>query len=264
MRDVTLAKLALPGLLLVMSQPAFASTFWPQQAKPLTRAQVVAMRAMAGRPLRTGVVIIDDQIFRERTLLLSGFSATPWPKGEIIYSFQPTLTVAQKRAFLSACDLWKAVAKVSCVLRGNQPDYVLVSSSTVNNADIGKPNGVGEINILSWGAPYRIAHEIGHSLGLNHEQCRSDRDTYVGILTANIIKGKEHNFKKEATVNQSVYDFDSVMHYPGDAFGTPVNGVDSMTIRVKPPNEVKQNVIGQRSRLSTRDGTGMAKQYGDP
>jgi len=62
-------------------------------------------------------------------------------------------------------------------------------------------------------------HEIGHAVGLFHEQQRSDRDRFVAIRTDNIEPSKEGNFSRLAsTLNSDQYDFRSIMHYDADAF----------------------------------------------
>ena len=57
-------------------------------------------------------------------------------------------------------------------------------------------------------------HEIGHAIGLFHEQSRSDRDDYIYFDASNIQPGKEHNFHKR-TEGQPIGDYDylSIMHY---------------------------------------------------
>lgn len=39
-----------------------------------------------------------------------------------------------------------------------------------------------------------VLHELGHALGMSHEQSRPDRDEYVEIHRSRIRSGKSHNF----------------------------------------------------------------------
>lgn len=77
-----------------------------------------------------------------------------------------------------------------------------------------------------------IQHELMHVLGLLHEQSRPDRDEYVRIVWANIEPQFVQNFGKtnwEAVETFGLpYDFDSLMHYPGNAFAKSTG--DNVTI----------------------------------
>ena len=60
-------------------------------------------------------------------------------------------------------------------------------------------------------------HEIGHTLGLYHEQNRPDRDQHVSIMWNNIQPSNylqfEENTWTEASIYNTTYNTGSVMHY---------------------------------------------------
>ena len=62
-----------------------------------------------------------------------------------------------------------------------------------------------------------ILHEIGHVIGLWHEQSRPDRDDYVTIVERNIADVYLNQFTKrprnETTSRGFPYDYTSIMHY---------------------------------------------------
>jgi len=104
-------------------------------------------------------------------------------------------------------------------------------------------------------------HEIGHTVGLWHEQSRMDRNTYIDILYENIEVGKEHNFMTygERMVDGAEYteelDFKSIMMYGPMAFsknGYPtIVKIDGSTYS---PNQ---------SALSSGDIEGINNMYSE-
>jgi hypothetical protein len=72
-----------------------------------------------------------------------------------------------------------------------------------------------------------LLHEMGHVIGLWHEQSRPDRDSYLSVNYNNVIKGSWGNFLIATDDAQTLvpYDYASVMQYVPDAFsrnGQPV------------------------------------------
>jgi len=65
-----------------------------------------------------------------------------------------------------------------------------------------------------------ILHEMGHTVGVWHEQARPDRDTYVSVNYGAVIKGSRGNFDVLLDDNQVLgpYDYASVMEYPAFSF----------------------------------------------
>uniref|UniRef100_A0A1I7SIG2 Metalloendopeptidase n=1 Tax=Bursaphelenchus xylophilus TaxID=6326 RepID=A0A1I7SIG2_BURXY len=90
-----------------------------------------------------------------------------------------------------------------------------------------------------------IAHEVGHALGIFHEQARPDQDRNIRVHYDNIPVSRWNNFypigNDQADVFGLPYDAGSVMHYgPG---GFAINPYHA-TISVLDANW--QSTIGQR------------------
>ncbi|TQV86538.1 pre-peptidase C-terminal domain-containing protein [Aliikangiella coralliicola] len=185
-------------------------------------------------------------------------SKSQWSDGKVYYQFDDQVIAENRQRFIEATEIWSSIAKLEFIERTDQPNYIYVQNDSRNYATVGMVGGKQILSMVNWGSLYVIVHELGHSLGMWHEQQRSDRDQFVDIHLDNVKDGMAYNFSKHATTDYGEYDFMSVMHY--DLYAYSKNG--QRTIEPKSDYQAFVNIAGQRSYISGGDQLNVASQYG--
>jgi hypothetical protein len=145
-----------------------------------------------------------------------------WPNGIVPYVIHPEVTGVQ--AIYDAMNYWESQTNVRFVRKYVQADYLefILDTSAVGYAYSEDTGRIGGRQVLACNDSFdtrTYMHEIGHVLGLNHEQKRSDRDEFVKIHFDNVQHGNASQFEKETdSMNSDNYDYRSIMHYGATAF----------------------------------------------
>lgn len=120
------------------------------------------------------------------------------------------------KVFFSICILFKILIKIMKIIQSEE-----CGSNIGYRRHRSEPLAV-TYSPFCLRMPGAIQHELLHVLGLLHEQSRPDRDDHVQIVWPNIEPRFVQNFMKADDATAETfglpYDFDSLMHYPGNAF----------------------------------------------
>ena len=158
-------------------------------------------------------------------------TSSRWPSAIVYYSIDPSLP--NQTRVTDAINQWQANTPIRFVERTTQRGYVLFRAGSGCSSNVGYSGGLQYVNLASNCSTGNTIHEIGHTLGLWHEQSRADRDTYVTINTANIISGYETDFQtytqrgSDGFDSDGGLDFGSIMLYGSYDFSK--NGQPTMT-----------------------------------
>ena len=166
-----------------------------------------------------------------------------WPNGILLCELTSSLNTRKKEKIRYLLEKLET-ARDSCI------KFKEASSGKrmIVNSGIGCSSTVG---YLQWGVMTlaeecfndgTIQHEFLHAIGLYHHQSRSDRNKYVNILSHNILRGQESNFKKISSwyVNHYdlPYDYRSIMHYSGYAWSR------NRQLTIQTLDRSKQHLLG--------------------
>jgi hypothetical protein len=183
--------------------------------------------------------------------------AALWPKGVVYYKLGDNLSATMKQRIKDAMAHWQNKTPIRFVAHDNQPDWVLFTTGPGCSATIGRAGGKQLVNLNSKCTKGNIIHEIGHSVGLWHEQSRTDRANHIAIRWKNIQDGQRFNFQTYVQQgfdgrNVGVYDIKSIMHYGSFAFSR--NGKPTIV-------RLNGTTFDATRVLSDRDIAGVKKIY---
>jgi uncharacterized protein (TIGR02145 family) len=137
-----------------------------------------------------------------------------WPEGKVFYTIDFKFTNIDN--IEDAIKYWEERTPLEFIPRTNEENYLKFNRIIKGaNSRLGMIGGEQKINLPDNADKYTIRHEIGHTVGLIHEQSRKDRDDYIIVLNHNIIEASRHNYDLiQNSFFLGAFDFESLMLYP--------------------------------------------------
>ncbi|KAF8370510.1 hypothetical protein PRIPAC_76939 [Pristionchus pacificus] len=142
---------------------------------------------------------------RKRRQTIKGIDVK-WSEG-VPYSFHPLLSLKARNLIQDAIHFWETETCIQFRPRFFESQYLYFIAA----------DGC-------WSTYGVISHEIGHALGLFHEQSRYDRDNHISLDPLRVQLGYIFQFSKIPASQLSTYnlpyDVGSIMHYAPNEFSS--------------------------------------------
>jgi hypothetical protein len=212
-------------------------------------------------------------------------AATPWPNGRIPYvRVDQSWSTAEKQALTDAINEWNAKmgGVITFVPRTNEADHVRLIGGDGCHAPLGNVGGVQEASVQGCD----VLHELGHIIGLAHENQRDDRDRYIQVREDMLctpptdnpffsctnawcgLGGYEpyrqaligDNVRKCTNSEYGPYDYTSVMHYASvDPIGCSAAAPSNCWMLKRNGTRVTGNTT-----VSAHDASNVIEMYREP
>jgi hypothetical protein len=238
----------------------------------LYRGRVLDYRIVNGLALYQGDIVLGKAP-RSSTIAPTPLATTGlWPIVDGVGRVPYTISAEDQNVPTALANINSAISEFNSQLSG-VIQFVPATASDVNLAEFdltpGDYNGVCEASEgMVGGGPQilggainctvgTLLHEMGHTIGLWHEQSRTDRNNFVNFLYNNVDKPNASNFDQLTLdeVDSGLYNYASIMQYP--AFEFTRDGV-SPTLESIPPGIPFGNTL---SAYSTGDLDGIKRLY---
>jgi len=166
-----------------------------------------------------------QSIIKNHSTFTSNFNLL-WPGGKVYYTINNPINQA---TINQAISYWNSHTQIQLIPRTNQANYVIFQGAPpmgAGDSQIGMIGGAQLIRLIDNVDFGGVLHEIGHTVGLLHEQTRADRGLYI-TLTSNINSSWAPQYQTYPGLSGyeiGTFDFESIMLYPSDNPDARING----------------------------------------
>lgn len=244
--------------------PLMAGLGTVMMADPILGNRPIVYEELHGFAVSEGDIILAKlaDLSQKKAIFTLSMGGSRWPNGMVPFEMSQDLPFMTKLAVMEAIAHWQEKTSIQFVELTNKNrhhyrSYIsfLPIEGNICSSYVGMQGGMQEINLSLRCSTMNVVHEIGHALGLWHEQSRADRSDFIRILWENIEEKYKYNFNQHLTDGNDfgTYDYQSIMHYGPYTFSK--NGQKTIVPLIDGVE------IGQRKQLSEMDIAAIESMY---